>query len=156
MSRKLAVILIFLSVIFVVVFDVVMVFNQSGKLEKIIHSIQKFDSLYSQNFRMQQQLLLYSKKVNANAISKNDLKRELEKFIPASKIKVSGDTLSFKGNTEVNASKLLNTLLAYTNVKVENISLNSLIPVRYSGFSYSEIFKEKVVLTKLTVKVYGG
>ncbi|WP_036222916.1 hypothetical protein [Mesoaciditoga lauensis] len=156
MSRKSAVVIIILAIVFIVVFDATMLFVQSGKLEKIIHSIQKFDSLYSQNFRMQQQLLLYSRKLNTNTISRNKLKAELEKLIPPSQIKVSGDTLSLKSEVEVNTLKLLNLLLSYTNVSVMDISFTSSIPVKYSGFSYSEVFSEKVILKKLIVKVYGG
>ena len=156
MSRKSAVVIIILAIVFIVVFDTTMLFVQSGKLEKIIHSIQKFDSLYSQNFRMQQQLLLYSRKLNTNTISRNKLKTELEKLIPPSQIKVSGDTLSLKSEVKVNTLKLLNLLLSYTNVSVMDISFTSSIPVKYSGFSYSEVFSEKVTLKKLIVKVYGG
>ncbi len=156
MSRKSAVVIIILAIVFIVVFDTTMLFVQSGKLEKIIHSIQKFDSLYSQNFRMQQQLLLYSRKLNTNTISRNKLKTELEKLIPPSQIKVSGDTLSLKSEVKVNTLKLLNLLLSYTNVSVVDISFASSIPVKYSGFSYSEVFSEKVTLKKLIVKVYGG
>jgi len=156
MSRKSAMVLIILSLLFMVIFDSTMLFVQSGKLEKIIHSIQKFDALYSQNFRMQQQLLLYSKKVNAVTISRNALKKKLEDFVPDANFKVSGDTIIFNGNVLVNPSKLLNLFLNYTNVSVEDISFSSLIPVRYSGFSYNEVFKEKVILKKLIVKVYGG
>ncbi|WP_456398945.1 hypothetical protein [Mesoaciditoga sp.] len=156
MSRKVAMVLIILSLAFMVIFDATMLFVQSGKLEKIIRSIQKFDTLYSQNFRMQQQLLLYSKKINAVTISANALEEKLKVLIPDANFKVSGDTISFSGNILVDPSKLLDLLLNYTNVSVEDISFSSLIPVRYSGFSYNEIFKEKVALKKLIVKVYGG
>ena len=156
MSRKMAIAVIALVLAFIIIFDTTMLFIQSGKLERIIHSIQKFDTLYSQNFRMQQQLLIYSKKLNVKTISRNELKRKLGDFMPVTNLKVSGDTLTFSGEVEVNASKLLNLLLTYTNVSVENISFSSLIPVKYSGFSYNGVFKEKVMLKKLVVKVYGG
>ncbi len=154
MSRKVALITLLLALIGAFIFDSSMLVLQSGKLEKMIRSIQHFDSLYSENLRMRRQLATYSEKLNIKPITKEKLKAELDKLLGAS-IRISGENVTFKGKALIDASKLLNTLAQYTNVAVKNLEIDSLIPVKYTGFSYTS-FKEKVILKKLIVSVYGG
>ncbi len=155
MSKKVALITLFLAVVGAFIFDASMLIFQSGKLEKMIHSIQRFDSLYSSNLRMRQQFALYSGKLNLSSVSKDKLSSELRNIV-GGPLKISGSTISFSGNAVVNAEKLLNVLARYTNVAVKEIKMESLIPVKYTGFSYNEMFKEKIILKELVVSVYGG
>ncbi len=156
MNRKFVIFTIILTIGLMVTFDFVSLFLQSGKLEKITKSIQKFDTLYSQNFRMNQQLLTYSKKLKFSEVTSSQLKDEFLNSAPYADFKVSRDTVKLVKPSEVDAVKLLNTLSKYTNVNVIDISMKSMIPVKYVGFIYKGTFKERVMLENLVVKVYGG
>ncbi len=156
MSRKLALSLIFVVLVLIVIFDFVMFLRFSGSLERITRSIQKFDTLYSQNFRMDQQLSLYSKKLRSHSISLSKLEKEIVSSLPSAKVKVSGDTLVLSKPVQVDPVTLLNLLGEFTNVSVVEFSMKSLMPIKYVGFEYKSGFSERVILEKLVVKVYGG
>lgn len=156
MNRKFVIFTIFVTIGLMITFDFATLFLQSRKLEKITKSIQKFDTLYSQNFRMNQQLLTYSKKLKFSKVSSLQLKNELLNSAPSAEFKVSKDTIELVKPAEVDALKLLNTISKYTNVNVIDISMKSMIPVKYVGFAYKGTFKEHVTLENLVVKVYGG
>ncbi len=156
MSRKLALILIFVVFGLVVIFDFIMFLRFTGSLERITRSIQTFDNLYSQSFRMKQQLSLYSRKLRSHAVSLSNLDHELKSFLPSAKIKTSGDTLILLKPVQVDPDRLLNLLGAFTNISVVKISMKSLAPVKYVGFKYKFGFAEHVMLESLVVKVYGG
>lgn len=156
MSRKLGLSLIFTALALIVIFDFVMFLHFSGSLERITRSIQKFDTLYSQNFRMNQQLSLYSEKLRSHAISLSKLKEKLMSSIPSAKFKVSGSTLILSKPAQVNPIALLNLLGEFTNVNVMEFSMKSLIPIKYVGFEHKSGFNERIILEKLVVKVYGG
>ncbi len=155
MNRKFVIFTIFISIGLMVIFDFTTLLLQSGKLEKITKSIQKFDTLYSQNFRMNQQLLTYSKKLELNEVSPSRLKNELLNSPSFADFKISKDTIRLVKPAEIDAVKLLNTFLKYTNVNVIDVSMKSIIPVKYVGFTYKSTFKEHVMLENLVAKVYG-
>ncbi len=156
MNRKFAIFTILVAIGLMITFDFVSLLLQSGNLEKITKSIQKFDTLYSQNFRMNQQLLTYSKRLKFSEVTLLQLKDELLNSAPYADFKVSRDTVKLVKPAEVDAVELLNTLSKYTNVNVIDISMKSMIPVKYVGFIYKGTFKERVMLENLVVKVYGG
>ncbi|GEM_PF-1552574 len=158
MSRKLSLILIFTTLALVLIFDLVMFLHFSGSLEKITHSIQKFDTLYSQDFRMNQQLSFYSKKLRSHAVTLSNLKKALMAALPSAKFKISRSTLALSEPTQVDPIALLNVLGEFTNVNVIEISMKSLTPINYVGFEYKSGFisYEHVILEKFVVRVYGG
>ena len=156
MNRKFVIFTIFVTIGLIITFDFATLLLQSGRLEKITKSIQRFDTLYSQDFRMNQQLLTYSKKLKFSKVSSLQLRDKLLNSAPLAEFKVSRDTVTLVKPAEVDAVRLLNTLSKYTNVNVIEISMKSMIPVKYVGFTYKGTFKERVTLENLVVKVYGG
>ncbi len=156
MNRKFVIFTILMAIGLMISFDFVTLFLQSGKLEKITKSIQKFDTLYSESFRMNQQLSTYSKRIELSEVSPSHLKNELLKSAPSAKFSVSRDTVKLEKPVEIDVVKLLNTLLKYTNVNVVEMSIKSMMPVKYVGFAYKGTFKEHVTLENLVVKIYGG
>lgn len=156
MNRKVAMLIILATIVAVVAFETVNLFSVTGNLDRLIKSIRKFDTLYSQNADMNRQLAQYSRMIKSQSISVSSLRDRLLSLIPDASFKIDGNSITLEKSVQVDPKELLNLLGRFSNVDVVSFKLVSRTPVKYVGLEYSGFFREYVSLESLSIKVYGG
>jgi predicted PurR-regulated permease PerM len=155
-NRKIAVIIIISAIFLAGLLDMVVLISSSGVLNRLVDSISKFGTLYSQSTQMENQLTNYSSLLNAKKISISELKNKLLQIMPNASFKIAGDTLSLQSQISVNPYVLINLLSQFTNVDVIGLQFQSDSPIFYEYRNYDQKMGPKYSLKIFTVKVYGG
>ncbi|HEU24763.1 MAG: hypothetical protein C0176_08560 [Mesoaciditoga sp.] len=156
MNRKLAIAIIFATIIAVGAIDIFEFLSFSGSLNKVVGSIAKFQTLYTQNNEITKQINQYGKMLNSQKITINGFKNALLKISPDANLKISGDTVTLQNPVSVDPYDLVNLLSSYTNIYVLNLYFESNSPVSYEYESKILSSKKNYTLTKMSVRIYGG
>ncbi|BBJ28293.1 hypothetical protein [Athalassotoga saccharophila] len=156
MNRKLAIAIIFATIILAGTIDIFEFLSFSGSLNKVVGSISKFQVLYNQNNEITKQINQYGKMLNSQKINLAGFKSALLKIAPDADLKISGDTVTLQNSVEVDPYDLVNLLSSYTNIYVLNLYFESNSPVSYEYEGKILSLKKNYTLTKLSVRIYGG
>ncbi len=156
MNRRLAITIIFATIIAAGAVDIFELLAFSGSLTKVVGSISKFQSLYTQNNEMTKQINQYGMLLGSKKITVGDFRNALLKIAPDANIKISGDTVTLQNSVEVNPYELINLLSSYTNIYVLNLYFESNSPVSYEYKGKILSSTKNYTLTKLSVRIYGG
>lgn len=156
MNRKLAMVIIFLTILMIGSIDIFEFLSFSGSLSKVVSSISKFQTLYSQSAEETKQINQYSNMLNSKKITLVDFKNSLLNIAPNASIKISGDTITLQNSVEADPYELINLLSSYTNVYVLNIYFESSAPISYEYEGKILNSNTSYILSKLSVRIYGG